>query len=110
MQKDYQYALIEARSHTAITRKAKEVVLNNIYRQYYDIPNDLKVRKPDAVLKTIVDTSETLKKVESLIEHGMHPSLIFFSKELFENQINKVMRNLHGTSIANRERLSMHFQ
>ena len=74
-------------TQTNLTRAVKDVVLKNIYRQYYDLPNDQSFRKPDMVMRTIVETSETIQKAEQLQEKGLHPTLIFFSKELYENQI-----------------------
>jgi len=68
-----------------IHKTAKQMVLKNVYKTYYDLRNDTSYRKPDIAMRAIVETSETLKKVETLHEHGLHPQLIFFGKELFDN-------------------------
>ena len=76
---------VEQRAHHEIHRAAHRTVLKNLYKTYYDVPNDMAVRKADATMKTIVDTSATLKRVKDLQASGIHPSVIFFSAELFEN-------------------------
>ena len=50
MQKDFQLYQIEANSHTAITDQARKMIVKNIYRSYYDIPNDVHARKPDPIM------------------------------------------------------------
>lgn len=76
---------VDHRAHNEIHRVAHATVLKNLYRTYYDLPNDLAVRKPDSTMKTVVDTSETLKRVKNLSNQGLHPSVLFFSAELYEN-------------------------
>jgi hypothetical protein len=41
-------------------------------------------RKADAIMRQVVDTSESLKRAKDLTEY-LHPALIFFSKELYDN-------------------------
>ena len=69
----------------------------NIYRRRYDIPNDLMVRKADKDIRMAVSDSEALKKLESMLANGIHPSLIFFQKEMPEEKIKRVTAKLHGT-------------
>ena len=69
----------------------------NIYRRRYDIPNDLMVRKPDKDIRMAVADSDALKKLESMLQYGVHPSLIFFQKDMLEEKIQKVTAKLHGT-------------
>lgn len=83
-------------------------MLNNLYREYYDIPNNLRVRKADDLMRIAVDTSETLKKVEKLQQRGLHPSLIFFSHDLYDNQVSRIMQILHGTNIDKEKRSNKH--
>ena len=40
----------------------------------------------------------------------IHPSLIFFSNELYENQIMKIMKTLHGNDIKKEDKTSKHYQ
>ena len=101
--------MLETESYFGIKKHAKNIVLKNIYRQYYDLPNEMQFRKADPVLKTIVDTSETLQKVDKLTQF-IHPSLIFFSKELFDNQISRIMQTLHGSNTNKGELNNNHFQ
>lgn len=62
-------------------------------------------------MRTVVGTSEALKRAESLHTRiGLHPSLIFFEQELFENQISKAIRTLHGDDIPEDKVNSQHFQ
>ena len=58
-----------------------------MYRDKYDIPLDLMVRKADKEIRQAVDTSEALEKVNHLINSSIHPSLIFFEKEMPEHLI-----------------------
>jgi len=73
---------------TAFLKAQEDQVLRNVYRQYYDIPNELNmgIRKADDYMRVVVQESETLNKVRKLYTNtGMHPSLIFFSDSLHEN-------------------------
>lgn len=92
-----------------IHKLAKETVLRNVYKSYYDLPNDLKARKADVAMRAVVDTSETLAKVAELHEHGLHPKLIFFGDELYENQVQACMKELHGTG-KDDSKLNKHWQ
>ena len=92
-----------------IHKLAREAVLRNLYKSYYDLPNDLKARKADATMRAVVETSETLGRVETLHEHGLHPKLIFFGNELYENQVQACMRELHGTG-KDDSKLNRHYQ
>ena len=69
----------------------------NIYRRRYQIPNDLMVRKADRDIRVAVESSEAIKKLESLITNGIHPSLIFFAKDMPEEKIIRATARLHGT-------------
>lgn len=86
-QMEYQYkqGLIDKKIRKGIHEEAHKIVLKNIYHTYYDLPANERFRKPDQLMKIVVDGSETLKKVERLHDFGLHPTLIFFSKELFDN-------------------------
>ena len=57
---------VEQRAHSEIHRVAHKIVLKNLYKTYYDVPNDMAARKPDATMKTVVDTSKTLERVKNL--------------------------------------------
>ena len=85
VQEDLHYHHIDSRANNMIHEAAHKIVLKNLYKTYYDLPNELAVRKPDAAMKTVVDTSYTLDRVKKLQEQGLHPSTIFFSGELYEN-------------------------
>jgi len=61
-------------------------------------------------MSAIVDSSETLERARKLHETGLHPSLIFFSKELFDSQISRCMQKLHGDNIKVEDRGSKHLQ
>tara|TARA_B110000285_G_C14795475_1_gene455022 strand:- start:167 stop:451 length:285 start_codon:yes stop_codon:yes gene_type:complete len=78
-------AMINQRLTNEIHNEAHRLVLKNIYHNYYDLPTDQQYRKPDQLMKIVVDGSETLAKVKKLHEFGLHPSLIFFSSELYDN-------------------------
>lgn len=59
----------------------------NLYRKRYGIPDDLMVRKADVDIRMAVKDSEAIKKLSQMIEHGIHPSLIFFQKDMDEDKI-----------------------
>lgn len=66
-------------------------VIMNLYRKKYGIPDDLRVRKPDADIRMAVHDSEAIKKLELMLEQGLHPSIIFFEKGMSETKIQKVV-------------------
>ena len=70
-----------------INEQTADMVLSNIYKEYYDLPNDIHYRKADMLMRTIVDNSEALMRARTLSEY-LHPTLIFFSKELYDNQMS----------------------
>lgn len=71
-------------------------VIKNLYRERYDIPIDLMVRKPDNDITATVKTSESLIRVMEMEEKSINPSLIFFQKGLPERLIQAVIQKLHG--------------
>lgn len=38
-----------------VHQTSKNMVLNNIYKGYYDIPNEERARKPDMVMTAVVN-------------------------------------------------------
>ena len=110
LEERYRYQVIEGKSNRMVHRTLKNLVLKNVYRGYYDISDDQAVRKPDATMSAIVDTSEALKSAEKLHDMGIHPSLLFFDKDLFETQIQRCMTHLHGRNIRKEDRSSAHAQ
>ena len=54
---ELRFMKVEQRAHSEIHRSAHKTVLKNLYKTYYDVPNDMAARKPDATMKTVVDTS-----------------------------------------------------
>ena len=67
-------------------------VMMNIYRKRYSIPDDLMVRKPDLDIRMAVQDSMAIKKLRNMIETGLHPSIIFFEKNMDEEKIQKVVQ------------------
>ena len=60
----------------------------NLYRKRYNMPESLGgMRKPDVDIRQAVKDSEALKKLESMVESGLHPTLIFFEKNMPEDRI-----------------------
>lgn len=68
----------------------------NVYRERYDIPIDLMVRKPDPDITASVKSSETIRKVVHLDMTSISPQLIFFTKHLPEHMIQACVKRLHG--------------
>ena len=69
----------------------------NLYRKRYGIPDDLMVRKADFDIRQTVNDSDAIKKLELMLESCLHPSLIFFEKDMSEDRIQKCIANLHGS-------------
>lgn len=88
--------ILANRASVNVHEALEKLVLKNVYRGFYDIANEQSVRKPDALMSTVVETSEALKKARKLHDSGLHPSLIFFAEDLEDNQIRAVMAKLHG--------------
>lgn len=59
-------------------------MLWNVYREFYDIPKDLYVRKADPIMRHAVYTSEAIRRAENLRLSSLNPALIFFAKNLEE--------------------------
>lgn len=56
----------------------KKKVTKNIYRDRYDIPIDLMIRKADSDIRQSVNNSESLKQVEKMDSSSISPNLVFF--------------------------------
>ncbi len=56
----------------------KKKVTKNIYRDRYDIPIDLMVRRADSDIRQSVNNSESLKQVEKMDYSSISPNLVFF--------------------------------
>lgn len=54
------------------------------------------VRKADPFIRDAVRSSQSLKSVAALEETSIHPSLIFFEKDMEEDEIKKAVDRLHG--------------
>ena len=85
MDKEYRESQIIQKSNLSVHNYLHKMVLNNVYRGFYDIENERGIRKPDELMKTVVDSSEALERARDLQELGLHPSLIFFDKSLYDN-------------------------
>ena len=70
-----------------------------MYREFYDIPKDLWVRKEDPMMRLAVSTSTALARAEKLRVRSMNPSLVYFDNRLQEHQIKKCVQILQGDSI-----------
>ena len=81
-------------------RAQRSQILWNVYRQFYDIPKDLFVRKSDPLMRLAVQTSEAFNRADKMRKDGINPSLIFFSHSLTENQIKKCVAILQADDIA----------
>jgi len=57
-------------------------ILWNVYREFYDIPKDLWVRKEDPEMRLAVATSTALARAEKLRSRSINPSLVYFDNRL----------------------------
>lgn len=80
-----------------------------MYRQYYDIPRDLFVRKSDAMMRLAVYNSEAIQRADNLRRNGLNPQLIFFGKNLEEHEITKCVEIMQGDKLKAENKVS-HFQ
>lgn len=78
--------------HGQLARKVE----SNVYREFYDIPADLMVRKADSSIRQAVKSSQSLQAVKQMEQMSVNPTLIFFEKDMEEEHIQKVVDKLHG--------------
>lgn len=52
------YMAMQQHADTMLMREAHKSILSNVYREFYDIPPDLKVRKSDPAMRHAVANSE----------------------------------------------------
>ena len=83
-----------------LKHQLKKKVTKNLYRERYDIPTDLMVRKADADIRQSVKASQTLNRIEALDRTSIAPGLIFFGNELTEKQIQQAVKRLHGEQVT----------
>ena len=74
-------------------------ILWNVYREFYDIPKDLWVRKEDPELRLAVATSTALARAEKLRSRSITPSLVYFDNRLEEHEIKKCVQIIQGDAI-----------
>ena len=83
-----------------IMREQEKRVIRNVYQKRYDIPEDLRVRKADRDIRMAVRHSTALKRMESLVVKGIHPTLIFFENNMTERHIQHAIKSLHAEGKA----------
>lgn len=76
------HQLLTTRKQNFIHEQVRKKALINVYRRKYDIPEDLMVRKPDHEIRMALNDSEAILKVQRMAERSIHPSLIFFEKDI----------------------------
>jgi hypothetical protein len=77
--------MMQQKQYTLKHQLSKKV-MKNLYRERYDIPSDLMVRKADTDIRQSVKASQTLARIEALDRTSIAPSLIFFGNDLTEKQ------------------------
>lgn len=70
-----------------------------MYREFYDIPKDLWVRKEDPMMRLAVAQSEALARAEQMRVRSLNPSLVFFDNSLEEHQIKKCVSIIQGDKV-----------
>jgi len=78
--------------HEQVRKKA----IMNVYRNKYGIPQDLMVRKPDVEIRMALKDSEAIAKIQKMAERSIHPSLIFFEKDLEDHLAVIAVTKLHS--------------
>lgn len=81
-------------------RAQRGQILWNVYREFYDIPKDLFVRKSDPMMRLAVRTSEAFNRADKMRKDGINPSLVFFSKDLTEPQIQHCVKILQADKVV----------
>jgi hypothetical protein len=79
------YRAMEHHADTKLMRLQRSQITMNVYRQFYDIPKDLYVRKPDPMMRLAVRTSEAFDRADRMRKEGINPSLVFFDKTLTDS-------------------------
>lgn len=57
------------------------------------------MRKADPMMKYVVANSEAFKRASNMQENALHPSLMFFAKDLNEHQVQKCIGILQGDKL-----------
>ena len=81
----------------------------NIYKKTYGIPEDLMVRKPDQEIRSAMKNSVTLDKVRMMAENSIHPSLIFFEKDLPDRMVEIAVKKLHANDRESTDKIAGQF-
>lgn len=87
--------LITKNKHNLVHEQLRQKAVMNVYRRRYDIPDDLMVRKPDKEIRLAMQNSTTIDKVASMAEHSIHPSLLFFERDLDDRSAQMAIAKLH---------------
>jgi len=74
--------MVKQNKRNLVHEQLRQKAVMNLYKKKYDIPEDLMVRKPDRDIRMAMANSSTVDKVARMAEHSVHPSLIFFEKDL----------------------------
>jgi hypothetical protein len=101
IQQEFEFNQLHNRARKFLSEDMRKKVTMNLYRQQYGMPNDLMVREADVELRHAVKSSQALKATEKLYNTSLHPSLIFFDKNLPEYLIQKAVERLHGRKDKN---------
>lgn len=80
----------------------------NVYRSKYGIPEDLMVRKPDKEIRMTLQDSEAIAKVQKMAERSIHPSLIFFEKDLEDHLAMIAVQKLHSQDFKGKQKEATH--
>lgn len=65
----------------------------------HGLPLNMRLRKPDKEILSSIKDSYVFERTANLLENAINPSLLYFSEELNEFDIGKVLRKLHGDNI-----------
>ena len=102
------FKALEQHADTEMMRAQRGQILWNVYREFYDIPKDLYVRKTDPLMRLAVRTSEAFNRADKMRKDGINPSLIFFSKTMSEPQIQHCVKILQADKVPDEKKVG-HF-
>ena len=63
------------------------MVIDNIYRSVYKIPNNLKVREPDKMIQRACRDLYVSQRTEKLQKYSIDPNLIFFAHNMKDEEV-----------------------
>lgn len=96
---------LSANRHMDLTSR---IIVDNIYRDVYKIPKNLKVRPPDKWIERACEDLYVNQRTQKLQKYSVDPNLIFFSHDMEDEDVGYCIRKLHGDHITDEPQRKIH--